>query len=396
MKPQLEAILNVEVFYSETDIAAGEEFWKELRAAMKAVDAALFLVDKTFFDSNWALFELGYLYCRRDSDHSGGFPLCILLFGLSPSDCKGPITFLQAKQWSADGLADVIITLVKNQGRPSFGNSEVQILRKKALLLHKDQDTAIQRIMRTSAVLTTAVGGHQQFIAYLKRIVSDKYHSSLDILAHNSSYHAEVEYVDSIFGHISELQEGDTFCAVCGSKNLRLQKWTEYMELNVAVARKGAFVRRLYIEPDAGFSQEEIGLISRHFNDMQAVPGHKFCIAVLTKDQAAHYRNMCGLRQEYGIGIVGRRPKLDIKRIPEDKHAPNIPRREYAVFLHYDFSNPKEVGARFDNRFVANAARTLFNEMWDRTLSISDIKKFLATRNPQSIRPAANRKRVGR
>ena len=85
----------VEPFYSPEDIAKGSRPFNELSQKLDDSNIGILCLTKENINSSWIMFEAGAL-----SKNFGTAKVCPLLFGVKPTDIKGPLAQFQAAEFS--------------------------------------------------------------------------------------------------------------------------------------------------------------------------------------------------------------------------------------------------------------------------------------------------------
>jgi hypothetical protein len=90
-------------YYSPDDVAKGTRWAAEIAAELQASRVGLLILTKDNTEAPWLLFEAGALSKSLDVAR-----VCPLLFGLEPTDIKGPLVQFQGAKFDANEMKRVV------------------------------------------------------------------------------------------------------------------------------------------------------------------------------------------------------------------------------------------------------------------------------------------------
>lgn len=93
----------VRPFHSDDDLAKGIIWNLEILKQLEESRIGLICVTRENYDAPWILFEAGAL-----AKHFGGSRVCPILFGLDPSDVKGPLVQFQAAKFEKRDIMRIV------------------------------------------------------------------------------------------------------------------------------------------------------------------------------------------------------------------------------------------------------------------------------------------------
>lgn len=105
----------VKPYFSPDDIAKGARWSSEIAKELEASRLGLLVLTPENLESAWMMFEAGALAKNLDKSK-----VCPLLFGLEPTDIKGPLVQFQAARFGADEMKRVIKMINSELGDASL------------------------------------------------------------------------------------------------------------------------------------------------------------------------------------------------------------------------------------------------------------------------------------
>jgi hypothetical protein len=152
---------------------------------------------------------------------------------------------------------------------------------------------------------------------------------------------------------ISGLKSGDALWAICGEKNYDLDVVYRYLNENIALARSGVSVHRLYVAPEGKFKDREWDVIDSHLKWAKWAKkrgklkkGGSFKVGVLVgKDACAELLEL-NLPQQFGMVLT---------RLNDS----------WKAHIHYpDYPDKdSQVGWVFEDEVIVLKLRTLFEDI---------------------------------
>lgn len=108
-KEWLPAVIQaVKPYYSPDDITKGSRWNTEISKELEASQIGLICLTKDNLEAPWVMFESGALSKNLDRSH-----VCPILFGVDPTDLKGPLVSFQASRFEKADIKKVVTMINK-------------------------------------------------------------------------------------------------------------------------------------------------------------------------------------------------------------------------------------------------------------------------------------------
>ncbi len=108
-KEWLPAVIQaVKPYYSTDDITKGSRWNNEISKELEASQVGLICLTKDNLEAPWIMFESGALSKNLDKSH-----VCPILFGVDPTDLKGPLVSFQASRFEKAEIKKVVTMINK-------------------------------------------------------------------------------------------------------------------------------------------------------------------------------------------------------------------------------------------------------------------------------------------
>lgn len=354
IKTALKVTAGIDAFVSSKDMEAGRAWFTEIQSQLNAASVGVLCLTSDSIDSPWVHFEAGAL--SRDVYGKRVIPV---LFDIEMQKLSGPLASLECLDWKQSGLRGLLRQLRLSGVRIRRPLVVSSIDRRSKRLAE-----GIRRVLGRTRVSRSVEHVQDPLLRALGAILEEQTQRSLGALCAEPQFASEAEYLDKLLALVGGLGEGDSLRAICGHKNWALRDWARYLDLNETAGREHASVRRLYIQPaSVDFNPHERRIIKRQLGVTNVLYPH-FAAGVLVGRAAKRIRRRYDLLDEYGIVIIGRSPEVrPVGSVHTEKYLRPAPRRQYSVMIHHGLGRDRR-GYYFEDRYVASAARKLFDEAW--------------------------------
>lgn len=138
-----EMIQAAKPFYSPTDIEKGTRWFGKIGQTLDSYALGILFITRENREAPWIMFEAGALY-----KHVGESRVCPLLFGLGPTDLKGPLPLLNATRFEHDDVLHLVRTLNDTQGETALA---LDVLKRTFERLWPDLERRIGTILAQDA-----------------------------------------------------------------------------------------------------------------------------------------------------------------------------------------------------------------------------------------------------
>jgi len=108
----------VKPYYSPDDITKGSRWNTEISKELEASQVGLICLTKDNLEAPWVMFESGALSKNLDKSH-----VCPILFGVEPTDLKGPLTAFQASKFEKSDIKKMVRMINNELGKSKLSSS---------------------------------------------------------------------------------------------------------------------------------------------------------------------------------------------------------------------------------------------------------------------------------
>lgn len=161
----------------------------------------------------------------------------------------------------------------------------------------------------------------------------------------------EAAYLKSLINVVSGLKRGDELLAICGDKNWKLREVYEYLNENIALAKEGVRVHRLYLAPEVG-DPFEWGVILSHLK-WAAQLKNSFKVEVLPDNCACDVLGDIKLSPGFGMVITKQRGARTVR-------------------IHSGLPDGKQGGWELQQDYIVAEYEKIFEEV-SRKANITDV-----------------------